>query len=181
MTTATSASTSARVPSAFASQIRPGAERALGYAEGLVKDISPETFSRMPQPNINSPAFNLGHLSIYPDLRLLSLMGREDLVRPLPFPMELFKAGSPCVDEPGRYPPKDAIVETFRGRYRVALDALADLSDELLARPNPMEGRFRELFPTVGSAIAFLLVGHTQSHLGQISVWRRIMGLGSVY
>ena len=32
---------------------------------------------------------------------------------------------------------------------------------------------------TILLMIAFLLIGHTQSHLGQISVWRRIMGLGS--
>jgi hypothetical protein len=44
-----------------------------------------------------------------------------------------------------------------------------------------MEGRMKELFPTVGAAVNFLVVGHTQSHLGQISVWRRLMGLGSAF
>jgi hypothetical protein len=35
------------------------------------------------------------------------------------------------------------------------------------------------MFPTIGGAVNFLLVGHVQMHLGQVSTWRRVMGLGS--
>jgi hypothetical protein len=35
----------------------------------------------------------------------------------------------------------------------------------------------RDLFPTIGAAINFYLIGHVQVHLGQISAWRRGMGL----
>ncbi|MBL9147226.1 MAG: DinB family protein [Phycisphaerae bacterium] len=173
--------TTTAVSSSFASIIKNGAELALMYAEGLVKDISPETFAHMPQPNINSAAFNLGHLSIYPDVRILGFLGREDLVKPLPYSADLFKAGAPCVGTPGAYPAKDVIVSTFFARYRAAIEALDGVSDEHFLKPNPVEGRMRELFPTIGGVVNFLFVGHTQSHLGQISVWRRVMGLGSVF
>ncbi len=172
----------------LATALKPGAELALHYADALVKTIPEASFAHMPtiagaprdaQHSINSPAFNLGHLAIYPDLRILPLLGREDLVRPLPFSADLFKAGAPCVDQPGLYPSKATIVNLFGERYRAAIDALKTVSDEHLAKANPVEGRMRELFPTLGAAVAFLFVGHTQSHLGQISVWRRIMGLGS--
>jgi hypothetical protein len=173
----------------LALSIKAGAEVALFYADALLKTIPAEQFSVMPTTaaadgpgrDINSPAFNLGHLAIYPDLRVLPLIGREDLVRPLPFSADLFKAGAPCVNTPGAYPSKDVIVNTFLSRYRAAIDAVAQASGEQLAKENPMEGRMKEMFPTVGGAVNFLLVGHTQSHLGQISVWRRVMGLGSAF
>jgi hypothetical protein len=35
--------------------------------------------------------------------------------------------------------------------------------------------------PTVGAAVNFMLGGHLQMHLGQVSAWRRAMGLGSIH
>lgn len=169
-------------PSAF---IRPAADLALVYADSLLTSIPAELFAHMPSKEpgrlVNSPAFNIGHLAIYPDLRMFQIIGREDLARPLPFSADLFKAGAACVDTPGAYPTKDVLVETFRARHRAIIDALASVPEETFARANPGEGRMREMFPTIGSLVNFLLVGHTQSHLGQISVWRRIMGLGSAF
>ena len=170
----------ALTPSLF---IRPGAELGLIYGEALLKTIPAENFAVMPSKgpgkDVNSAAFNIGHLSIYPDMRILSFIGREDLIKPLPYSTDLFKAGAPCVDEPGKYPHKDLIVSTFFERYRATIDVLATVADDTFAKPNPVEGRFRELFPTIGAAVTFLLIGHVQSHLGQVSVWRRMMGLGS--
>lgn len=178
-------STAVAAPASFATLILPGAELGLNYAEALMKGIEPSTFSHMPSKgpgrDVNSPAFNMGHLSIYPDLRILPLLGRDDLVRPLPYSADLFKAGTPCVDEPGLYPEKDLIVSTYFDRYRVAIGALRDVPEEHFSKPNPVEGRMREIFPLIGAVMVFLLVGHPQSHLGQISVWRRMMGLGSAF
>ncbi|MFO0827256.1 MAG: DinB family protein [Phycisphaerales bacterium] len=173
------------VATSFASMIKPPAELGLAYAEALLKNIPDETFAHMPSrgpgKDVNSPAFNIGHLATYPDARIFGLLGRDDLVKPLPFSIDLFKAGAQCVDEPGKYPSKQVIVSTFFDRYRAAIDALASVPDERFAMQNPTEGRMRELFPTLGAAITFLLVGHPQSHLGQVSVWRRLMGLGSAF
>ena len=33
------------------------------------------------------------------------------------------------------------------------------------------------MFPTVGAAINFYLTGHVMMHAGQISAWRRCMGM----
>ena len=38
-------------------------------------------------------------------------------------------------------------------------------------------GRSRELFPTLGAVVAFYLAGHVMNHLGQLSAWRRCIGL----
>ncbi len=185
MSATAAAPSSSATTGTFASLIKPGAELGLMYAEALMKGIAPETFSHMPSKgagrDINSPAFNLAHLSIYPDQRIFALLGRDDLVRPLPYSADLFKAGAPCVDEPGLYPAMDVIVKTFFERYRSLLEVLPSVPDAAFVRANPIEGRMRELFPTIGSAINFLMIGHIQSHLGQISVWRRVMGLGSAF
>lgn len=162
--------------------ILPAAQLSLRYAEQLVTTIPADKFAAMPLntpgSELNSAAFNIGHLSIYGD-RLCTMLGRTDLVKPMPYSVDLFKNGAPCLGTPGAYPGKDLLVSTFFERQRLAIEALLSADDAVLRAVNPAEGRFREMFPTVGSAVAFLLDGHVQMHLGQISAWRRVMGLGS--
>lgn len=150
------------------------------YAELLVKDISAADFARKPRGiDANSPAFNFGHLSNYPD-RALELLGRNDLARPDPRYVEWFSAGKPCLDDPDCkvYPGKDEIMARFYDRYAVAASVVAEASDELLGSANPSASeRMRALFPKLGMMCAFILDGHCQTHLGQVSVWRRCMGM----
>jgi hypothetical protein len=154
------------------------AERALGYAEALLKDIPAERFAHMPHPTMNHPAFNIGHLAGYPD-RVFAMVGRPELAKRREDWDKLFAAGAPCVEQDGRYPAKQEIVERFIERSRAAIDALASVPDEVHGRQNPAEGRFREMLPTIGIAVNFLLNSHVMMHLGQISSWRRAVGLPS--
>lgn len=160
-----------------ASFILPSLNRTVAYATVLCKDIPAGRFAHMPHPKMNHPAFNLGHLSLYPN-RVLTTLGRGDLVRELDGWQEIFGAGVECVDDAPRYPDKDAIVSAFTERHGALARALEDVSDEVLFRENPTEGRFREMFPTVGAAVTFMCGSHTMMHLGQISAWRRAIGLG---
>ena len=57
--------------------------------------------------------------------------------------------------------------------------ALRSTPDETFDRPNPAEGRMRELFPTIGSVQTFYCGGHMMMHLGQLSAWRRMLGLSA--
>ena len=153
--------------------------RSIGYGEMLVKDIPADKFAHMPIPNLNHPAFCIGHLSLYPN-RVLNMVGKSALIVDKPNYTALFVAGTPCVEQDGRYPAKDEIVAYYLDRYRAIEKVLPEISDEMLRRENPIEGRLRELFPTIGSAMCFLLNNHHMTHLGQVSAWRRVMGLGSV-
>lgn len=163
----------------FGQAIANATELALRYAELLNKDIPADKFSHMPTKDFNSPAFCMGHLSIYP-VRMLTLLGREDLIVPNPPGWEdMFKAGAPCVDVAGKYPGKDAILDHWTKGYTATITALKATPDSIFAEPNPGEGRMKEMFPTKGGLLVFVCAGHPQSHLGQISMWRRIMGLGS--
>ena len=153
--------------------------RAFAYGELLVKDIPAETFAHMPCAGLNHPAFNFGHLSLYPN-RLFRVLGKPEFILDKAGFPELFQAGVSCVEQDGRYPSKDVIVDYWRERYTTVADVMAQMPNESFDGENPLEGRLRELFPTVGAAVNFLLNDHLMVHLGQVSAWRRIMGLGSV-
>jgi hypothetical protein len=153
--------------------------RTLVYADLLVNDIPADKFAYMPVPTLNHPAFNMGHLSLYPN-RIFVMIGQPELVVEKPGYSDLFRAGVACVADKGQYPRKDDILEYFRERYAVLNDVIAQTPDEVFARENPLEGRMREIFPKVGIGVNFMLNNHLMSHLGQISAWRRVIGLGSV-
>jgi hypothetical protein len=165
--------------SAAAHYMTAPAKRSFDYALTLVKDIPADKFAHMPHPNMNHPAFNLGHLSIYPN-RIFTLLDRKDLVVDNPRYTELFAAGVACVEQDGRYPAKDEIVHAFTTGYTKLLNIMPTVTDAMLAKPNPIEGRMREIFPLVGIGVNFMLNNHTMMHLGQISAWRRAVGLPSV-
>lgn len=166
------------MPTTIAPMLVTPAERTVGYAEALLKDIPEDRFGHMPHPTMNHPAFVLGHLSLYPE-RILNVLGRGDLVSEMPGWDKLFAAGCPCVEQDGRYPAKSVLVDRFVSRSRAVIAVVAATDDAHFLKPNPLEGRMRELFPTVGIAVNFLLNNHAMMHLGQISAWRRAIGLGS--
>lgn len=150
----------------------------MAYCDRILTGITPEQFRRMPKGiNTNSPAFNFGHLSIYPE-RLLALLGREDLARPDAKWDELFNAKAECKDDPGGtiYPPMEQIVARFKDRHKVLMEVIAETKDEVFAKPNPSEASAAR-FPTIGILVTFLLTSHIMMHAGQISAWRRVMGL----
>jgi len=150
------------------------------YGELLVKDIPADQFAHMPHPAMNHPAFCIGHLSLYPN-RMLHLLGRSDRVEERAGYEELFAAGVECVNEAEKYPGKDELVAFYLDRHRAIADALEEATDEVLARENPAEGQFRQMAPTIGAALNFILCAHHMTHLGQISAWRRAAGLPGVF
>ncbi len=164
--------------------IVPGARLGQGYAERLLTGVTPEAYTRLARPGgvtvkSNHAAFILGHLSLYPNRIMLFL---KQPPGPTAFPPHyepLFKAGAECQDDPdGRiYPPLPEMQEQFFKGYKTAIDAVESAEDEAFDGPNPIEGRSRELFPTIGAAVNFYLIGHVQLHLGQLSAWRRATGL----
>jgi hypothetical protein len=155
-----------------------GMKRSLAYGELLLKDIPADKFAHMPHPTLNHPAFIIGHLSIYPN-RLFTMLGRKELVKEKAGYPELFQAGVACVEQDGRYPKKDEIVAYYVERYTAIGNLLPTLDDEVFSRENPMEGRIKEMFPQLGLAFNFMLNNHHMMHLGQVSAWRRCIGLGS--
>ncbi len=162
------------------------ARLARGYAERLLAGVTPAMAARKPRNaeggmiDTNHPVFVLGHLSLYPG-RLLTLIGADASAAKTPDAWEaLFKAGAPCHDDPtgAIYPALAEVSERFYSGTDAALAVLEGVRDDVLARVNPHEA-MRSRFPRVGDAVNFMASGHVMMHLGQVSAWRRCMGLGS--
>jgi hypothetical protein len=160
----------------------------MGVAQMMLKEVTAEIFARQPKDaegrtiNCNHPCFVLGHLSIYPD-KTLGMLGLESehTKNPEGF-ADLFAAGKPCQDDPAGviYPSMETVIEHFTRSHEALLQALPTIPEERFAVENPNEGmRTRLGLQTLGEALTFLVTSHAQMHLGQLSTWRRVMGLGS--
>ncbi|NBW96409.1 MAG: DinB family protein [Planctomycetia bacterium] len=156
----------------------------LGYADRLLKGIPAARFPRFAEVGgrmveSNHPAFVYGHLSLYAP-KILHQIGCPSPPVPEHFE-DRFSKDATCVDDRDLdlYPAMDDIVTFFREGHRMVTGALRSTPDDAFQRPNPAEGRMKELFPTIGSAQAFYCGGHMMMHLGQVSAWRRIEGLGA--
>ncbi|MCA9296100.1 MAG: DinB family protein [Phycisphaerales bacterium] len=159
--------------------IIPAANLMVGYAKLLTDDIPADRFCELPHPTMNHPAFCIGHLSIYPD-RMLDMIGRSELRREQKGFSELFAAGVACAPDTGQYPDKKTICDYYHDRHTTLIAALEGIDESVLAQQNPVEGRFRDMAPTIGAAVVFLLTAHAGVHLGQLSAWRRAANLPSV-
>jgi hypothetical protein len=156
----------------------------VGYAERLLKGVPAPRFARFAKVGnavveSNHPAFIYGHLSLYAP-KILQQLGAPAPAVPEHFEIRFSKEAA-CVDDPDLdlYPSLEEIVGFFFEGHRMVAGALRSTPDDLLQKPNPAEGRMKELFPTLGSVQTFYCGGHMMMHLGQMSAWRRMEGLGS--
>lgn len=160
------------------------AQRTRAYAERLLKDVRPDQFARQPLQGsarivTNHPAFVFGHLALYPET-VATVAGLDPAPHRVPAGWsELFKDGVECRDDASGsiYPAMPEIVDAYMRGYDAVIARVLALSDADLQRPNGIE-RYRERFPAAGTGVNFLLNNHPMMHLGQVSAWRRAMGLG---
>jgi hypothetical protein len=157
----------------------------IGNAERLTKDLRADHFARLAAPGgyvvqSNHPAFVMGHLALYPPRIVEYLGGDTSSVKvPAGFQQAFSKDASCRDDADGRvYPEMNQILDAFFNGYRAVLKLLRETPDEAFEHPNPLGGTFAERFPSLGSMINFYVGGHAMLHLGQLSAWRRMMGLG---
>jgi hypothetical protein len=156
----------------------------LRYARRLLETVPPERFARVASPggqpvHSNHPAFNVGHLTLYP-VKVVELLGADKAAASPPAHYEaLFSKDAQCADDADGtlYPPKQELLEVFQRTYDAALAALRACDDQQLLAANPIDSPMKKVCPTLGSMLAFYMTGHVTSHLGQISTWRRMEGM----
>jgi len=148
----------------------------LQYLDLLVKDITPEQMVLQPAGIKNHPTWQLGHLA-YAAGGAAKLSGASFEV-----PGEwndLFAPGSNPTPHTDDYPSKDELLEALKRGHQAVSDKVAGLDFSQMNDPCDTERR-RKIFGTTGNLLLFMLVGHEQTHLGQLSTWRRAAGLPSV-
>lgn len=147
------------------------------YAQRLVGDLTDADWLAQPVPGrlLNHPAWILSHLNVYAPLCTAMLCGLP-FDDPIDHPLG---QKSEIRTDAGAYPPGNEIAKEYTRLHAEAEQALAAVSADRLAAPNPLE-RARSMHPTLGSYLVTLMVKHESGHLGQLSTWRRAMGLPRV-
>jgi hypothetical protein len=147
------------------------------YCRMLVGDIAEDRMAEQPLPGVNHPAWILGHLAFSAD-RARRLLGAEKELTAVW--TQLFGPGSKPSVSRSDYPPKDELVRAVEQGFERLRQQAAAASLEQLAQPstNPYT---KDALPTVKDGVAFLLTGHLGVHLGQLSMWRRMIGLPPLF
>jgi hypothetical protein len=149
---------------------------ALDFLREQVADVAAADMVAQPRGVANHPAWTIGHLADACHM-LGGVIGvpawlPEDWAR-------RYGTGSVPVADAGRYEAKAeslAILGEVQARIARAVEGLdAGRLDELFLEP-----AYRDVFPTIRHALTQVLVGHTAYHVGQVTVWRRAMGLAGV-
>jgi hypothetical protein len=126
---------------------------------------------------MNHPAWLMMHLSTAADYAS-NLLGGQG-VCPGDW-NEKADTKKPLTQNRSDYPSKQELIQTFEAAFRHAADLYEKTSIQDLGKPQTL-GFFETALPTVGDMATFLLVAHTNLHLGQLSAWRRATGKAPLF
>ncbi len=149
----------------------------LGYAHTLVDELDDARLAEQPVPGVNHPAWILGHLALSGDGAVGVLGGPKTLAGDW---TKKFGAGSKPSSVRADYPPKAELLRVLEERFATARELAAAASPERVSLPNP-NARLKDKLPTVRDLVSFLFTGHLALHLGQLSAWRRLIGLAPLF
>ena len=145
----------------------------LDYLREQVADIAARDMVAQPNQVMNHPSWVIGHLTHACQL----LGGAIGLPEWLPDDWaSRYGTGSKPTCDATLYETKDDALAILGDAQSRITRAVGELDDTRLDEPFPDES-CRAVFPTVRHALTQVLVGHTANHIGQLSVWRRAMGL----
>jgi hypothetical protein len=78
------------------------------------------------------------------------------------------------------YPSKAELLTKFDEAHDLLQRAVVAATPEQLAKPSP-HPRTKDKLPTIQDLVGFLLTGHFGVHLGQLTTWRRMIGLPALF
>jgi len=149
----------------------------LNYAEGLLKEIPEERMAEQPFPGVNHPAWIIGHLTNTADAVAVILGGSKELPESWP---KLFGRDSEPTSHREDYPGKAELLDLLKSRYWAVQQLLSTVPESLLKAANPRP-QMQDRLPAVSDLVSFVLTGHFGIHLGQLSTWRRLVGMGRLF
>ena len=148
----------------------------LGYANRLVADTPDEMMVVQPSAGMNHAAWVLGHLACTADM--LGGMIDLDPVCPATWPA-VFDWNSTPSSDVSLYPSKATLLQTLAAAHAQIATALPSVPASRWSDETPLEA-VRGFLPTLGDCVIFVMAAHENMHLGQLSAWRRVQGLGRV-
>lgn len=145
----------------------------LEFLREQVADVSAADMVGQPNGVPNHPAWVIGHLTYSCEL----VGGVIGLAPWLPEGWgKRFGPGSVPVSDVRVYETKEGLLRILGDAEARIADGVGRLDETSLDAAFP-DAALRALFPTVRHALTQVLVGHTANHVGQVTVWRKLMGL----
>ena len=148
----------------------------LAYAKRLVAEIPAERMAVQPALGMNHAAWVLGHLACTADM-LGAMVGLKPVCPPEW--TALFDWNSSPSADAAIYPSKETLVKALEDGHARLASALSDVSLSRWTELTPVEA-IRAFLPTLGDCFVFVMAAHENIHLGQLSAWRRVQGMGRV-
>lgn len=149
----------------------------VGFLKTLLQGIDADKLAHQPEPGMNHPLWIAGHLAWTMEFPA-KMLGVEYKV-PEGWD-KLFGMKSEPVDDAAKYPDLAALLAELDRGVEAVGPAIESISPEALAAQMPDEG-FREMMPTVGDGLTFILNSHIAMHAGQLSAWRRACGMKPMF
>ena len=152
-----------------------GWDRNLNYARRLLADVPEERMAHQPAVNMNHPAWLFSHLNLYHPVMVAMLQGT-----PFEDPKgHKFGMQSKPEQDAGLYLSKAELLYQYEQGHEDVKLALRTGGQMALEATTPLE-RWRGQMPQVGIVLGYLMLVHESTHLGQLSMWRRVQGMPSV-
>lgn len=125
---------------------------------------------------MNHAAWVLGHLACTADM-LGAMVG----VKPVCPPewTALFDWNSSPSTDATLYPSKQTLLAAVEAGHDSLASALPGFPTARWRELTPNEA-IRAFLPTLGDCFVFVMAAHENMHLGQLSAWRRVQGMGRV-
>lgn len=152
-----------------------GYGRNLEYLERLCADLDDTSAARQAAPGMNHPLWVLSHLNNYHTVIAGVALG-ETFPDPKNAP---FGMGSIPENPASPYKPLATLLADFRAGHQLVEKTLRAQDQSIWKRPVTLE-RWQQNMPTAEKALPYLMLVHENQHLGQLSAWRRALGLPSV-
>jgi len=147
------------------------------YHRRLIEDLADEQWFAQPAPahTMNHAAWIGCHLNLYRGV-IAALLRGDSFEDPLEAP---FGRGSVVSSVPSAHPRITQIRSEAESHLEAVLASLDAAPMERFEAPTPL-ARWRASCPRVGEQLVTLMIKHESFHLGQLSAWRRALGLPSV-
>jgi hypothetical protein len=145
----------------------------LDFLREQVEDVGDKDMVAQPNGIMNHPAWTIGHITAATHL-LARTIG---VAKWLPTEwVQNYRTGSKPVADADIYDSKNELLSKLREAQSKITEAIENLTDSQLDELFPAEA-YRDVFPTIRHALTQVLIGHIGFHVGQVSLWRKAMGL----
>lgn len=150
----------------------------LEYGERLAADMSDEEFVQQAPGGGHSPQWILGHLIVVADSAGMLLGVRPEAGRAM---RQAFGPGQPETVQSGEQYGRANLLESVRPAYERLYEPLRAADAASLQAPHGVPLLAGTAVVTKGDLLAHMLTTHLGTHLGQLSMLRRLQGQAPLF